>query len=33
MYLLGRGELFTTFIEASKLLLNKLVDTNFEYSK
>lgn len=32
MYLIGRGELFATFLESSKALLNKNVDQNFEYS-
>lgn len=32
MYLIGRGELFATFLEASKSMLNKQVDHNFEYS-
>jgi hypothetical protein len=32
MYLVGRGELFATFIDAGKSLLNKLVDANFDYS-
>ena len=32
MFLLGRGELFATFIDAGKTLLNKIVDQNFDYS-
>jgi hypothetical protein len=32
MFLLGRGELIATFLETSKHLLNKQVDSNFEYS-
>jgi hypothetical protein len=32
MFLINRGELFATFLESSKQLLNKQVDTNFEYS-
>jgi hypothetical protein len=33
MFLIGRGELFATFLDTSKALLNKPVDANFEYSK
>ena len=32
MFLIGRGELFATFIESSKDLLDRKIDTNFEYS-
>lgn len=32
MYLISRGELFATFLESSKSILNKPVDQNFEYS-
>ena len=32
MFLINRGELFATFLESSKLLLNKQIDANFEYS-
>ena len=33
MFLIGRGELFATFLESSKELLDKQIDVNFEYSK
>ncbi len=32
MFLIGRGELFATFLDSSKELLNKQIDPNFEYS-
>ena len=32
MFLIGRGELFATFFESAKSLLNKLVDPSLEYS-
>ncbi len=32
MFLIGRGELYATFFESAKTLLNKQVDQNFEYS-
>jgi hypothetical protein len=32
MFLIGRGELFATFLESSKELLDKQIDVNFEYS-
>lgn len=31
MFLLGRGELFATFFDSAKILLNKPVDQSFEY--
>ena len=33
MFLMGRGELFATFLDTAKHLLNKPIDQNFEYSK
>lgn len=32
MFLMGRGELFATFLDTAKHLLNKPIDQNFEYS-
>ena len=31
MFLIGRGELYATFFESAKALLNKQVDQNFEF--
>ena len=33
MFLIGRGELFATFLDSTKDLLNKPIEINFEYSK
>ena len=33
MFLIGRGELFSTFLESATDLLNKVDDQNLEYSK
>ncbi|RNA08426.1 gamma-tubulin complex component 4 isoform X2 [Brachionus plicatilis] len=32
MFLMGRGELFATFLDTAKNLLNKPIDQNFEYN-